>query len=172
MPGQSPCPWGAGGIQQGSKARGFAKAKQSQAISRRLTSPQQLVCSPPQAIRTVPSPLGERAAVVKGKHKDSPRLAGSGGQCLLVPGEMPGPWRGGGRRALPTLNTKMRRIPGMEAILISHRQPMVGFTTDARPMINKDPANQNTFPRERKGLKHEHMATICLFFPLLVWFRG
>lgn len=60
----------------------------------------------------------------------------------------------------------------MEAILISHRQPMVGFTTDARPMINKDPANQNTFPRERKGLKHEHMATICLFFPLLVWFRG
>lgn len=60
----------------------------------------------------------------------------------------------------------------MEAILISHRQPMVGFTTDARPMINKDPANQDTFPRERKGLKHEHMATICLFFPLLVWFRG
>lgn len=55
--------------------------------------------------------------------------------------------------ALPTLNTMMRMMPGMEAILISHRQPMVGFTTDARPMINKDPASQNTFPRETKGLR-------------------
>lgn len=78
--------------------------------------------------------------------------------------------RGAGREALPTLNTRMRMIPGMDAILISHRQPMVGFTTDARPMINKDPANQNTFPREEKGLTHEHMTTICLFSSLLIWF--
>lgn len=63
-------------------------------------------------------------------------------------------------------------MPGMEAILISHRQPMVGFTTDARPMINMDPANQNTFPRERRELKHAHMATICLFSSLHVWFHG
>lgn len=72
--------------------------------------------------------------------------------------------QGVGRGDLPTLNTRMRRMPGMEAILINQRQPMVGFTTDARPMINKDPANQNTFPRERKGLEHEFMAMIC-FFP-------
>lgn len=58
----------------------------------------------------------------------------------------------------------------MEAILISHRQPMVGFTTDARPMINKEPVNQNTFPRERNGLKHEHKEIIGLFSSLLVWF--
>lgn len=68
---------------------------------------------------------------------------------------------------LPTLNTRMRRMPGMEAILINHRQPMVGFTTDARPMISKDPANQNTFPRESKGLEHEHMAMTRLFSSLL-----
>jgi len=42
-------------------------------------------------------------------------------------------------------------MAGMEAILISHRQPMVGFTTDARPMINKDPANQNTFRGKGTG---------------------
>lgn len=59
-------------------------------------------------------------------------------------------------------------MPGMEAILINHRQPMVGFTTDARPMINKDPANQNTFPREKEGLT----AMICLFSCLLVSFPG
>lgn len=51
---------------------------------------------PPQAIRTFPSPPGEKAAVVKGGHKDSPRLVGGGGRCLLVPGEMPGWWRCGG----------------------------------------------------------------------------
>lgn len=49
-------------------------------------------------------------------------------------------------------------MPGMEAILINHRQPMVGFTTDARPMINKDPANQNTFPREKEGLTWQRFA--------------
>lgn len=73
-----------------------------------------------------------------------------------------------GREVLPTLNTRMRMMPGMEAILINHRQPIVGFTTDARPMINKDPANQNTFPREKEGLT----ATICLFSSLLVSFPG
>lgn len=80
--------------------------------------------------------------------------------------------QGLGSGDLPTLNTRIRRMPGMEAILINHRQLMVEFTTDARPMINKDPANQNTFSRERKGLEHEHMTMICLFSSLLVQFCG
>lgn len=99
--------------------------------------------------------------------KDKPRAVWGGRQCLLVPGEMPGQWwcDGEQRPCVPTLNTRMRSMPGMEAILISHRQPMVGFTTDARPMINKEPANQNTFPRERKGLKHKHMGRFVYFLP-------
>lgn len=46
-------------------------------------------------------------------------------------------------------------MPGREAILISHRHPRVGLTTDASPIINKDPANQNTCQMENWRLKQE-----------------
>jgi len=59
-----------------------------------VTPPQQLVYSPPpQVIGTFPTPLDERAAVVKGGHKDRSRLVWGGRQCLLVPGETPGWWQ-------------------------------------------------------------------------------
>lgn len=49
-------------------------------------------------------------------------------------------------------------MPGREAIRISHRHPMVGLTTDASPIINKEPANQNTCQMGGKQrLKHKVM---------------
>lgn len=44
-------------------------------------------------------------------------------------------------------------MPGTEEILISQRQPMVGLTTDANPIINKEPANQKTFQMESERLQ-------------------
>lgn len=46
-----------------------------------------------------------------------------------------------------TLKAKMRMMPGMEAIRMSQRHPMVGMTTEARPMMSREPASQNTWAR-------------------------
>ena len=47
-----------------------------------------------------------------------------------------------------TLKAMMRMIPGMEAMRISQRHPMVGTTTEAKPMMSRDPASQKTWDRE------------------------
>lgn len=44
-----------------------------------------------------------------------------------------------------TLKAKMRTMPGMEAMRMSQRHPMVGITTEARPMMSREPASQNTW---------------------------
>ena len=44
-----------------------------------------------------------------------------------------------------TLKAKMRIMPGIEAMRMSHRHPMVGMTTEARPMISREPASQKTW---------------------------
>lgn len=43
-----------------------------------------------------------------------------------------------------TLKAKMRTMPGMEAMRMSQRQPMVGTTTEARPMMSREPTSQKT----------------------------
>lgn len=43
-------------------------------------------------------------------------------------------------------------MPGIEAIRISHRQPRVGLTTEANPIINKEPDNQNTCEMEKQRI--------------------
>lgn len=43
-----------------------------------------------------------------------------------------------------TLKAKMRTMPGMEAMRMSQRQPMVGMTTEARPMMSREPTSQKT----------------------------
>lgn len=43
-------------------------------------------------------------------------------------------------------------MPGIEAIRISHRHPRVGLTTDANPIINKEPDNQNICEIEGKRI--------------------
>lgn len=49
------------------------------------------------------------------------------------------------RMSILTLKARMRMIPGMEAMRMSHRHPMVGMTTEARPMISREPASQKTW---------------------------
>lgn len=44
-----------------------------------------------------------------------------------------------------TLKAKMRMMPGMEAIRMSQRHPMVGMTTEAMPMMSREPASQKTW---------------------------
>lgn len=59
-------------------------------------------------------------------------------------GQLEGRTRGSPMSAL-TLKAKMRMMPGMEAMRMSHRHPMVGMTTEARPMISREPASQKTW---------------------------
>lgn len=50
-----------------------------------------------------------------------------------------------------TLKAMMRTMPGMEAMRMSQRHPMVGMTTEARPMMSREPASQNTWGREARS---------------------
>lgn len=58
---------------------------------------------------------------------------------------------GEGRESLLTLKAMMRMMPGMEAIRMSQRHPMVGMTTEARPMMSREPASQKTWAERREG---------------------
>lgn len=48
-----------------------------------------------------------------------------------------------------TLKAKMRMMPGMEAMRMSQRHPMVGMTTEARPMMSREPASQKTWDKNK-----------------------
>lgn len=49
-----------------------------------------------------------------------------------------------GVERFPTLKARMSMMPGMEAMRMSQRHPMVGMTTEARPMMSREPASQKT----------------------------
>ena len=70
---------------------------------------------------------------------------------MSVGQEATGPTRGEVKRepmSFVTLKAMMRMMPGMEAMRISQRHPMVGTTTEARPMMSREPASQKTWGRE------------------------
>ena len=63
-------------------------------------------------------------------------------------GQLEGRARGSPMNVL-TLKAMMRMMPGMEAMRMSQRHPMVGMTTEASPMISREPASQKTWDRSR-----------------------